>query len=219
MGKKRLDKRIVKQIINLRRSGHSLPEISQVLSTPRTTIFRYIQGVEIAPEYISQWAGKRGGSRKRKLKQEKEAFEEGVRLIQTLSPKEKLLFTCALYWAEGNKKELVFTNSDPDLIRVFISGLRELFGITEDRVRVSVRVYSDLDIEKSLLFWSNIVGVPKEKFLTTIVLEGKKNGKLQYGMCRIRILKGASLLKKIHGINRAFMQAFSKLDTIQTEPS
>lgn len=206
MGKKRLDKRIVNKIINLRRSGHSLPEISEVLSIPRTTIFRYIQGVEIAPEYISQWLGKWGGSRKRKLIQEQKAFEDGIKLIEGLTPKEKLLFLCALYWGEGNKKDLILTNSDPDLIHVFVNGLRELLEITDERLRISIRVYSDIDVDKALTFWSEVVKIPREKFLKTAVLEGKKNGKLQYGMCRVRVLKGGSLLKRIQGINKAIVE-------------
>ena len=66
----------------------------------------------------------------------------------------------------------------------------------------------DLDKDKSLSFWSQVVNIPKDKFIGVNVLVGKKKGKLEHGMCRVRVLKGGDILKKVKGINNAFVEAF-----------
>jgi hypothetical protein len=204
---KRLNQEEIAKIKFLRSQGHSLPEISESLGVPKTTVFHHSRDVQILPEFVSEWTGKRGGSKKKKLRKEAEAFEEGKNVVSNLTIKERMLFICALYWAEGSKRDFGLSNTDPELIRTFIYGLRQIFHVSEDRFRVSIRIYEDLDREKCLDFWSDIVDIPKERFLRVDVLSGKKTGKLEYGMCRIRITRGADLLKKITGIYKAFASA------------
>lgn len=194
---------------NLRSMGYSLPEISAELHIPKTTVLRYVQNVQILPEYLESWSGKRGGSKKKKIIQEKKAFEDGKKLVAIPTVKEQMLFLAALYWAEGSKKDFGLSNTDPELIRVFVHGLRNILHITDERLRISVRIYEDLDRETCLKFWSEVVGIDKEKFVSINVLHGKKTGKLQYGMCRVRVLKGALLLKKLMGINKAMVSTLS----------
>lgn len=192
---------IKQQIVLLRQKGYSVPEISREVEISKSTALRYVQNVDILPEYQQNWFGKRGGSRKRKQIKEKIASEEALKLVGRISRKEKLLFISALYWAEGNKKDFILTNTDPSLIKTFINGLVETFEITRERLQISIRIYEDIDKEKSLTFWSGVTGVAKENFINTHVLPGKKKGKLEYGMCRVRVAKGGDLLKKIFAIN------------------
>jgi len=206
---KKVTSDILDKMIKLRSQGYSVPEISQLVNTSKTTVLRYVQDVKILPKYIENWAGKRGGSKKKKLLQERLAFENGKKLVDILNNKEKKLFLAALYWAEGSKKDFGLSNTDPELIRLFITGLRDVFAITDDRLRISVRIYEDLDRKKCLNFWSMIVGIKKEKFVNVNVLSGKKKGKLLYGMCRVRVTKGAPLLKEIVGINKAMVANLS----------
>lgn len=206
---KKVTTEILEKMINLRTKGYSVPEISLTTNTPKTTVLRYVKNVKILPEYIENWAGKRGGSRKKKLLLERIAFENGKKLVDIPTIKEKKLFLSALYWAEGSKGDFGLSNTDPALIKVFINGLREVFNVGNERLRISVRIYEDLDRETCLNFWSNVVGIEKEKFVNVNVLSGKKKGKLLYGMCRVRVLKGAPLLKEIVGINKAMYESMS----------
>lgn len=192
------------KIQDLRSKGYSIPEISQGLDMPKTTVFKYVQNIAILPQFIKEWEIKRGGSKKRQLIKEEKAFFEAKKLIGKLSNKEKILFISALYWAEGNKKDFMLSNTDPDLIGVFINVLREVFDIEDDRFRISIRIYEDMNKQKCLNFWSKVVGIPKKSFQNVSILYGKKKGKLEYGMCRVRITKGGDLLKKIKAINKNF---------------
>lgn len=206
---RKIDLGTITKIKMLRAHGHSVPEISKLVLASKTSVLRYITGVQILPEYLAEWSGKRGGSRRRKLIQERQAFEDGKDLVSIPSQKEKMLYMAALYWAEGSKGDFGLSNTDPELIRIFVNGLREVYGITDDRMRISVRIYEDLDREQCLDFWSKVVGIDKAKFVNVNVLSGKKKGKLLYGMCRVRVTKGAFLLKKIIGINKAMVSTMS----------
>lgn len=120
-------------------------------------------------------------------------------IISPLSKKEKMIIVSCLYWGEGTKNDFSLSNSDPEMIKTFVSFLKE-FGINKKDLRVTIRVYSDLDKQKAIKFWAKTIGVSDKKILNVNVLRGKKEGRLKYGMCRIRITKGGPYLKLIKSI-------------------
>lgn len=205
---KRLAQKTINKIKLLRQKGWSMPEIRKELKIGYGSIFRYIQEVEILPRYKKIWFGKRGGSTKRKKIAEEKARKKAEKLISKLSQKEKIIFLTALYWGEGSKGDFGLSNTNPELIKVFIKGLRSLFNIPTKDLRVSIRIYEDLDRNKCLQFWSKITGVPVNHFVSVNILKGKKKGKLPYGMCRIRVKKGGNLLKYIVAIRNQVVKLF-----------
>lgn len=205
---KLLLKETIERIKLLRKKGYSLPEIKREVKVSYGSVFRYIQGVKILPEYWKEWHGKQGGSIKRMRKREQLAHEKAMKTIFSLSTTEKIIFLAALYWGEGGKKDFNLTNTDPELIKVFIHGLKEIFNISSDRLRLSIRTYEDLDKNKCLNYWSKVTGVPVEKFVNVNILKGRKKGKLEYGMCRVRILKGGDVLKYIRALNIRIRELF-----------
>lgn len=204
----RLTFETISRIKELRQKGWSLPEIQREVSVGYGTIHRYIVGVNILPEYESLWKSKRLSSVARKKKAENDASEKAKTALKSLSNKEKMLLLSALYWAEGSKRDFGLSNSDPNLIKVFIKGLTEIFGINKDDMRVSIRIFEDMDKQKCLAFWSEITGVHVEKFVNVNVLEGKKKGKLPYGMCRVRVIKGGDMLKYITALKNRVIELF-----------
>lgn len=204
----KLSKNKISEIKRLRGMGWSLPEIKSKVGVGYGTVYRYIKNVPILPEYRKEWLGKRSGSIKRKKILEEKAREEARQVIVSLSKKEKIVFMSALYWSEGNKKDFNLINSDPDLIKIFVKGLRDLFGVSSDRFKISIRIYEDLDKIKCLNFWSGITKVPVHKFVSANVLKGKKKGKLNNGMCRVRVKKAGNLLKYMLAIRDEIVRKF-----------
>ncbi len=200
----RLSKAKIKEISYLRERGYTIPEICSKLKIAKTTVFYYARKVTILPEFMDSWRVKRGGSKRIKNLKEEKALREAEILLKDISTKEKILFISALYWAEGNKKDFMLTNTDSNLIKVFVSGLREIFNIRDERLKVSIRIYEDMNKDKCLDFWSKVVNLPKEQFQRISVLTGKKKGKLEFGMCRVRVSKGGDLLKQLKAINAVF---------------
>lgn len=202
--RQRLSKTKIKEIQSLRARGYTIPEICSKLKIAKTTVFYHVGKITILPEFIDSWRIKRGGSKKIKNLKEEQALKEAEIFLKDISKKEIILFISALYWAEGNKKDFMLTNTDPNLIKVFVSGLREIFNIPNERLRVSIRIYEDMDMRRCLDFWSNVINLPKDQFQHTSVLKGRKKGKLEFGMCRVRVAKGGDLLKKLKAINKIF---------------
>lgn len=180
-----------------------MPEISSGLKIPKTTVFHHTRKIKIKPEFLKYWSQKRGGSVRRMLMEQEQAYAEGKKFAGKLTEREKLLLLATLYWGEGNKKDFILSNTDPKLIKLFASLLREILKINNDRLRGGIRIYEDIDKSKSLEFWSQATGIPKLNFSEIQVIDGKKSGKLEFGMCRIRILKGGKELKKLKGLYNA----------------
>lgn len=205
---KRISQDLIKRVRSLRKKGWSFNEIKRETLLCSGSVYRYASKVKILPEYKLIWKSKQGGSVLRKKKAEDRAAERASEMIKSISEKEKLIFLSALYWGEGGKGDFNLTNTDPELIKVFVKGLREVLEIKTEDFRVSIRTYEDLDKDKCLCFWSKITGVAKDKFVNVNVLKGKKIGKLEYGMCRLRIKKGGDMLKYLTALRKEITRLF-----------
>lgn len=196
MGKSALLDSEVKRIKKLRETGHSLNEIKSVVNRGYGTIFRYIKDVKILPEYENEWKIKRGGSKNKSLKDWESARIQASKFFDNFSAKERLLILSCLYWGEGNKRELNLINSDPYLIKVFLNCIRDL-GVCDAEITISLRLHENIDKRMAVRFWLDFLNF-KEKSITYFeIIKGNKIGKLKYGMCRLRVKKGAKYFKLI----------------------
>ena len=72
-----------------------------------------------------------------------------------------------LYWGEGtkaNKHSVRLGNSDPELLRVFIRFLVELYGVKKEDMRFGLQLFSDIDKDEALGFWCQKLGVSQKQF-------------------------------------------------------
>jgi hypothetical protein len=196
MSKPSLSKKEIQKIKNLRKTGHTLSEIKNITKKANGTIWKYIEKVSILPKYQEIWKIKRGGSKAKSGREWKEAENKASNLIKNIGLTEKMLILSCLYWGEGNKTELNLINSDPVMLRVIITCLKNL-GIKEDGLKVSLRLYEDINKEEAILFWSKVLRLNKNLIQKIDVIHGKKIGKLKYGMCRLRVKKGGKYFKLI----------------------
>lgn len=197
---KRIPLSIIIIIRELRKQGLSLPEIQKKVGVGYGSVYRYIQGISIDEQYRHIWFGKRGGSIKRKKIAEQKAVGMARNIVGKVSNKEQILFLSALYWGEGNKTDFSMINSDPTLIKIMVSGLQRIFEIPISRIRLSVRIYQGIDQSAALQYWSKTIDIPRVNFGQCEIIQGKKIGKLPYGMCRVRVLRGGDLLKYVKAI-------------------
>lgn len=201
MNRKKITQEEINAIIKLRQTGHSFPEIQNTVKRSSGTVFRYAHKVSVFSRYQKILKAKQGGSKARAIRERKNAEEKADTLITNINAIGKLLIAACLYWGEGAKKDFSISNTDPDLIRIFIACIKEI-GVTKKDLRVTIRIYEDLDKERAISYWAKVIGIPKKQILNINVLKGKKQGKLEYGMCRIRVTKGAPHLKLLHAIIR-----------------
>ena len=196
MGKPTLLATEIKKIKHLRETGHSLNEIKNVVNRGYGTVFRYIKDVPILPKYQEIWKIKRGGSKAKSLKEWQTARIQASEIFNSFNFKEKMIILSCLYWGEGNKTELNLINSDPYLIKVTLSCLRDL-GIRNDEIKVGLRLFDDMNKTKTINFWLKFLNLPKGSITFFEIIKGNKIGKLKYGMCRLRVKKGRKHFKFI----------------------
>ena len=74
-----------------------------------------------------------------------------------------------LYWAEGSKGRSIvcFANTDPKLIKLFVTLLRSSFELDESKFRVRVHIHHYHDEEKVKKYWSDLTNIPLSLFNKT----------------------------------------------------
>ena len=123
-----------------------------------------------------------------------------------------------LYWAEGSKQRnaVLFSNSDPAMLVMFVRFLREFFEITAEDMSFSLNVYTTngRTIGEIQRYWMDLLGlVPacaRKHMLnhTPTSSSGKKKNKLPYGVCTLRVKRSTWLVQHIYGA----IQEYSGID-------
>ncbi len=145
--------------------------------------------------------------------------------IKKVSKKELLILGACLYWAEGYKRPIIkngktrsyhpvsLSNSDPQLVAVFMKFLREICQVEENRIFAGLRIYQHHNSDQLLQFWSKLTKIPTERFHKFYYGVSKSSlGKrpfniLPYGTIQIRV-NSTSLYHKIMG----WIEALSKIN-------
>ncbi len=166
---------IRKEAIKLRKRGFSFEEISSLLPVSKSTCSVWLKEVDLSDKAKLRLQ-KRGldGRKRGQLSNHNRALlrDEGIARqiraeISTLDLNKILLkLLCAmLYWGEGAKGQhrVIFTNSDPLMIRIFLKFFRQSFTLDESRFQASLHLheYHNHDIQKK--FWANITGIRLQK--------------------------------------------------------
>lgn len=201
-----ISKHNIKTIQKLRTKGYSIPEISQNTTIPKTTVFRYVRDIKINEKFISRWENRKKGSRILSDKERKRVLEIVNKEILSFNNETQKIICALLYWAEGAKKDFSFANTDPEMVKLFVNCLKRQFGISDKDIKVSIRIYGDMDGDECINYWSEVSGVKQVNKFKLDVQNGKKNGKLKYGMCRVRVNKPGFILKYFNETARRLVE-------------
>lgn len=204
-----IEQKTIEQLIEKRQKGFSVPELSRLFSISKSTALRYVKNIEILPEFKQRWLDRRNASQIISERQKVLAKTKADEIVGQFDNQSLALIAASLYWAEGAKKDFSLTNSDPDMIKVFVTILKKVFNVKSEDIKISIRLYDDLIIEDAINFWSSVVGVNLHNNVSINILNGKKKGKLKYGMCRVRVKKAGLLFKTIFAINKRVIEVVS----------
>jgi hypothetical protein len=144
-----------------------MAQIADKLDLSQSTVRYHLKRLEIPSRSIS--AAITGlnllkGKKPFVLKGNLSAWERQLKVAGTM-----------LYWGEGAKTggTVKFTNSDHEMIRIFLVFLRHVCGIHEPRLKAIVHAYEDQDRVQLEKFWSATTGIPRGRFYTTYVHVGR----------------------------------------------
>ncbi len=161
----------------LRKQGSSIGQIAKTLSVSKSTVDAWVKTLPDAQKYAQlgrekwireiQQLGALGQKRKREKKIDLIIAEvqEEIEQLQLTSELEKAVLT-SLYWAEGAKGRgmLKFANTDPRLMSLFITLLRQNYVLDERKFRVGLHLHwyhKDTKVKK---FWSELLKIPETQF-------------------------------------------------------
>ena len=115
---------------------------------------------------------------------------------------------CMLYWAEGSKDRntLRFSNSDPEMVRFFVTFLRSYFELADESIRITCHLFADHverqhEIER---FWLDTLGLRESSLCKSIVNVYSRHSKrkrlnmLPYGTCRV-VVSRTRIMQRVFG--------------------
>jgi transcriptional regulator with XRE-family HTH domain len=194
--------------------GASIKEIARRTGAAQSSISRWVRDIELTEEQrealrIAAYNGHvKGRTMNALLRREARliAQEEG----RSLARQGDRCFAagCMLYWAEGsrNRNSIRFVNSDPEMVRFFVSFLKTYWNLKDTDVRLTCNLFADhqerqREIEQ---FWLDLVDLPRSCLCRSTVnvyskySKKKRQNKLPYGTCRV-VVSRTRIVQSIYG--------------------
>src|SRR3989344_3253849 len=208
--------------IEVREKGQSNREILEQIPVSKASLSLWLKNVKLLPGHVyriteKRLAAARSGALKKKetrIALTKEIKDRARAEIGKLSKRELWLIGIALYWAEGSKEKeyrpgsrMIFSNSDPYMIKLFLKWLIEIVKISEERVYFSIYIHESHKnkLQRAIGHWSGCTGFSKEKFSKIYFKKNKINtkrnniGENYFGLLRVSVIESSSLIRRIQG--------------------
>lgn len=182
--------------IELRLTGKSYNEIAKDLDVGKSLLSYWLRDLELPLEAKKilevkssypreKFAEYNRQKHERVQKENRQIRESSQKKIKAIKSYELLLLGAALYWAEGYKRHggkiptayLSFSNSDPNMVKVFLRFAREVLKVSEEKVKPRIHLYPSTEKEDAIRFWSEITSISKERFSTSVQVSRASQGK------------------------------------------
>ena len=156
------------QARQLRAQSWTLKEIADELGVATGSVSVWVRDVEFKakPRNRGHAHQKPHPLHVRKLEEIARCRAEAETLIDELTERDLRMFVLGLYAGEGSKTQgsVSMANTNPLLLRLFVTWLRREFDIDESRLRVKLYLHEGLDLEMATSHWSRVLDIPQEQF-------------------------------------------------------
>ncbi|MDQ5832561.1 MAG: hypothetical protein M3550_05820, partial [Actinomycetota bacterium] len=198
-----------------REEGLALRVIAARLGVSVGSVSRWTQGIELTeaqherlreanPIYNRQLRGQSG--RRASARAVRRAAQDHGRALARQGDPEHLM-GCMLHWAEGSKdrNRVVFTNSDPEMLRAFLRFLRGPCELPDERVGLSINCHlnNGLSLAEIEAWWLAELGLPASALRSATVNRPSSASRwgrnvLVYGTARLCV-HSTFLMQSIYG--------------------
>lgn len=196
----------------LRAEGWSVGGIARQLGVSRSSVSvwaRDIQLTEAQIETIQErkkhyFAQSTGARKNREIYLDKRRAYQQIGRERAREGRPLHLIGCMLHWAEGakDKNSVVFVNSDPNMMLLFVRFLREEMQIEDAAMAIRVHCHTkDVEeIERIKNYWLTLLQLPPESYKQTYYKVGSDTRKnsLVNGVCRLTVYR-TELVQHIYG--------------------
>lgn len=207
--------------ILMRKNGHTYSEILKKIPVAKSTLSLWLREVYLTKRQSHKLTLKKKqsmlkGAAARKtdrIKRVKEIYEKSDKELSNLSKRDLWMLGIALYWAEGSKEKetrpgssVLFANTDPRMIKVFIKWLSVLFNVSKKDLVCNIAFHkSHIDREKIIIrYWAKIIGVAESKFKKVLIKNHQistkyPNRHLYFGTLRVKVRASSTIVRRIDG--------------------
>ena len=201
----------------LRNKGWSYNDIAKKLGVSKSSVSLWVRDIKLTPEQIQKLEQKNpiynnqlcgASKRQEKAREIRLSYQDAGKLK---SKENNLLHHagCMLYWAEGtkSKNQCRFTNSDPEMIKLFIRFLRECYDVTNDKITITINCYTTngLSMQDIENYWLSILQLDnssirkgQENINPRSTAHKIKHNKFVYGIICICV-NSTELIQNIYG--------------------
>ncbi len=210
----------------LRSQGMGYAEIAAALGVSKSPVSLWVRDLPIPARLSYAECRERSAEGARRYwaarRQANEASRAAARAaavaeIGHLTDRELVVAGAIAYWCEGSKNKLgppndrvVFTNSDPALVRFFLRFL-EVTGTPRTDAIFRMCIHESADVESAQRFWLEVTGASPDQFRRPTLKRhnpktGRKNvGDGYHGCLRIDVRRSGGLYRKIEAWAAAIM--------------
>jgi hypothetical protein len=207
----------------LRTRGLSYNEIVAELGVSKSSVSLWVRDIPCPERFKYVHSERRAEGLRRyhdaRAAQRAAESEAAAAEIRSLTDREILITGAIAYWCEGTKSKpyrhddrVIFMNSDPGLIRLFLRFL-DAAGVDRDDLILRVSIHESADTEEAQRFWAAVTGVSPSQFRRpTLKRHNPKTARMNvggsyHGCLRVDVRRSAELYRRIEGWASAAMAA------------
>jgi len=196
----------------LRKQGNSYSQIKKILGVSKSTLSGWLKDYPLSKQRIRElrdWNEQRIEKFRNTMRQKRETrlnafYQSQKKAVLPFSSREIFIAGLFLYWGEGTKSQvsqLSISNTNPTVIKFFIFWLIKNLSVPKNKLRVNLHLYSDMDINKEIEFWSQNLDIHKDQFTKPYIKKSRladinHKGGFGHGTCDLNI-GDARLTEKI----------------------
>ncbi len=207
--------------IKLRREGLSYSEIQGQVRVARSTLSLWLRSIGLSKKQSQRLSDKKivsalRGAQKRKeirIKSSNEIKTKSAGDVGALTSRELWLIGIALYWAEGAKQHennvsqgVNFTNSDPNLLKLFLVWLEKCCNVTKNDLVFELYIHEDvgnIGANDAVNWWKEKLSI-QQIFSIPIYfkkhkLSTNRHIRNYHGQFRIKVRRSTNLNRKVSG--------------------
>ena len=194
---KNIQRELARQI--RQEQGLSIIEIAEKIGVAKSSVSTWVRDILLSPEHEEalRWNNKRFEAQKASSQAnvtKHRALREQYQQEGRAKAREgNLLHSqgCMLYWAEGKKSRhnLIFTNSDPAMMVMYLKFLREAINVPEEKITFHTHCYlgNGLSLQDIEDYWLKLLLMSREQIRNSMVnnqpvSSQQKGRKLLYGV-------------------------------------
>ncbi len=210
----------------MRRRGASIREIASALKISKSSSSDWCRDIPLSEKQIKKlhesmlagnYRGRLKGSqmqKEKRLNQIQTHEKEGLRNLGKIGKRDLLFIGLGLHLGEGGKtgNRVRFTNSNPEIIGLFIAWVHDIFRIPRSQIHCRVMI-NEIHRKREVMVrkgWSKILKLPLSQFKRTVFIKSKvkkvyENYDRFLGTLTITIPKSSDLQYRILGLTKGLV--------------